>query len=314
MTGDTQADPRVVPVLRGGDRFYRGHGLGNDYLVFEAVEPEGKGGWQVTPPAIRRVCQRGEGEGADGLLVLLPRDPTDTGHPVRGFNPDGTEFERSGNGLRVLASYLSRKRRVGVEAFWVRFGDSALLVTVHDAQPCGRYDVSVEMGRARVGLEWVNGDPAALDPDGRALHPSLGPIEFVPVSVGNPHAVVFSSALARGALEEVGPFLAGHPAFAEGTNVQLVDVVSPDRLRIGVWERGAGRTSASGTSSCAAVAASVSTGRLEPGTITVEMEGGTLLVSVTRDLEVALRGPVEEVAEGRLTPGFMQGLSELEGC
>ncbi len=309
--GGTQVGLRVAWVLKGSDRFFRGHGLGNDYLVFDAVEPEGEGGWEVTPPAIRRVCQRGEGEGADGLLVLLQRSPTDEGHLVRGFNPDGTEFERSGNGLRVLASYLSKEGLVGVEAFRVRFGDSTLLVTVHEVQPCGRYDVSVEMGRALVGLRWVNGDPVALDPDGRALHPSLGPITFVPVSVGNPHAVVFSSVLARGELEEVGPFLARHPAFAEGTNVQFVDVVGPDRLRIGVWERGAGQTSASGTSSCAAVVAAVSTGRLEPGAITVEMEGGTLLVSVTRDLEVTLRGPAEEVAEGRLTPGFMRRLSEL---
>ena len=306
-----KSDLSGVAVLGACGRFYRGHGLGNDYLVFDTARSGGEvDRWAVTPSAIRRVCERGEGVGSDGLVVLMNRSLTGGAYPVRGFNPDGTEFERSGNGLRVLASYLHREGLVGEEPFAVRCGNSGVVMTVHEASPSGPYDISVEMGQAQVGLRWVGGDPAALDSDNRALHPSRGPIAFVPVSVGNPHAVVFFSESSEETLREIGPFLSDHPAFAEGINVQLAEVQGPDRLRIRVWERGVGRTSASGTSSCASVVAAVWTQRLDPGVVTVEMEGGELLVTVTRDLEVTLRGPVEDVAEGRLTPGFVRGLGE----
>ncbi len=187
-------------------------------------------------------------------------------------------------------------------------------MTVHEAGRDGRYDVSVEMGQARVGLEWVGGSAAALDTAGRAVHPTLGPVGFVPVSVGNPHAVVFPATSAELPVSEVGPFLSGHPAFARGTNVQVAEVLAPDRVRIAIWERGVGRTSASGTSACAVAVAAVATERIPPGGVTVEMEGGTMLVSVTKELDVVLRGPVGEVEEGRLTGGFLWQLAEALGA
>ncbi len=308
MTDLGEADREGGPSLWAGQRFYRGHGLGNDYIVFEAVEPQSEG-WAVSSASIGRVCRRGTGIGSDGLMVLLQRTPIRGAFPVRGFNPDGTEFERSGNGLRVLASYLFREGLVGDETFSVSSGGSSLAMTVHAERPHGVHDISVEMGRANVGLKGVQGDPQKLDGEGRAVHPTRGPIPFVPISVGNPHAVVFSGTASESELEEVGPFLARHPAFVRGANVQLADVIAPNRVRIAIWERGVGQTSASGTSSCASVAAAVSVGRLAPGHVTVEMEGGTLLVSITENLELTLRGPVHQVAAGRLTDGFTRGLS-----
>jgi diaminopimelate epimerase len=293
---------------RATERFYRAHGLGNDYLVFETTDPEGGGRWNVSSRAIRQVCDRHEGVGSDGLIVLVDRAPSDGVFPLRMFNPDGSEFERSGNGLRILASYLFREGLVRHEPFGVRCSGDTVRLTVHAAGAGGGYDASVHLGEASVGLESVGGTADALDAEGRAVHPSLGPIAFVPVSVGNPHAVVFPPADPWAGVAEVGPFLSGHPAFAEGTNVQLARVLGPARIRVSIWERGVGRTAASGTSSCAAAVAAISTGRLAPGEVVVEMEGGELRVSVTPELDVTLRGPVKEVAVGRLTRGFVDAL------
>ena len=171
------------------------------------------------------ICRKGVGPGSDGVVVLSSRHPADGVFRARGYNPDGSEFERSGNGLRVLASHLHRAGLVGRRPFAVRLGGLApVQMTVHEADRAGRYDVSVEMGRAEVGLTAVDAERSLLDARGRAVLPSRGPVEFVPVSVGNPHAVVFSGG---DAIEEIGPFLSTHPAFRSGVNVQLAGVEAP---------------------------------------------------------------------------------------
>lgn len=304
--------------------YYRAHGLGNDYLVFQAVPAEvsGEEGWFLTDRAVQRICHRGEGVGSDGIVVLMALNPEDGIFPLRMFNPDGSEFERSGNGLRVLGAHLHASGLVTETPFQVRSGGSLIEMQVHGRSFTGILDLSVQMGRARVGpwavdLEVPGGWVEPGETPVRLDHPSLGTVAFLPVSVGNPHAVVFTQDVSPGALAVLGPFLATHPAFARGTNVQLARVVeavgdrdpaSPQRLRIAIWERGVGPTSASGTSSCAASVAAVATGRLSPGAIQVEMEGGTLDVTVTSELEVTLRGPVQEVCRGTLTPGFLHSL------
>ena len=312
-------------IIQVGRTFYRAHGLGNDYLVLQAVGSgggatgdAGKGGRQSHPPqafplttdAITGICRRGEGVGSDGIVVLLDRAPGDGVFPLRMFNPDGSEFERSGNGLRVVASYLAREGLVGSSPFRVRSGGEEIPMAVHGTTDGGVHDVSVELGPARAGDGALPLQPGHLDEEGRAVHPEVGPVPFTPVWVGNPHVVVFpeDEDLERTAV--LGPFLTAHPAFPQGVNVQLARVTGPGRLRIGIWERGVGSTPASGTSSCAATVAAVHTGRLAPGRVEVAMVGGTLEVTVSPDLEVALRGPVAEVATGELTPGFVAGLGK----
>ncbi len=298
-----------VPVA--GPSFYRAHGLGNDYLVFEGREGDGAQGWPVRPEAVRAVCHRLTGVGSDGIVVLMDAEPApDAPFPLRMFNPDGSEFERSGNGLRILAAYLHRSGRVGQAPFQVRSGGSLIRMQVHDVTREGRFDISVEMGRARVSPDSVG--LQEREPEADALpalkHPELGAVVFQPVSVGNPHAVVFGQDLSTETLHALGPFLSSHPAFARGTNVQLARVAGPGRVEIAIWERGVGPTTASGTSSCAAAVAAVRQGRLEPGPIQVIMEGGTLKVTVSPSLDVVLRGPVQEVVRGELLPGFVQML------
>jgi diaminopimelate epimerase len=223
------------------------------------------------------------------------------------FNPDGSEFERSGNGLRVLASYLARERRHD-SSFRVDVAGELVTLEVRDT-PTHIYDVSCDMGRARTGPEAVELHPSALDDEGRLQGPGGEPLHLVPVNVGNPHLVVLSEDVNEERLGVVGPFLVGHPALAHGANVQLAKETGPAACDALVWERGVGPTSASGTSSCAVAVAMVHEGRLPAGEISVRMPGGALGVTVSEEYDIVLRGPVEEVCIGEITSRL---LAELE--
>lgn len=292
----TRSRPRL------GASFYKAHGLGNDYLVFEEGDA-----WKASAAAVARVCHRWEGAGGDGIVVL-GAPAADGVVRLRMFNPDGSEFERSGNGLRVLASHLRRAGRVADTPFLVEVGGDRVGMTVH-GRSGGVYDVSVDMGRARIGAEAVGLDPAALDPDGTLVGPLGEPLEVVPVSVGNPHLVVWSEKLDPDRMAVVGPYLATHAGLRNGANVQLASLAPDGRCRALIWERGVGPTTASGTSACAVAVAAVHRGR-DPGAVPVDMEGGTLHVNVSPQRDVVLRGPVEEVMEGTLTPAFVKALPD----
>lgn len=280
---------------RAGAAWFKAHGLGNDYLVFRSGDA-----WTLSPEAVAAVCDRWRGVGSDGIVLELP--PDGPAHRLRMFNPDGGEFERSGNGLRIFGAALATAGRVGAAPFEVEVGGGRVTMQLHGRSPGGILDLSVEMGRATVDRGGA-GDSVEL-PDGSS-------VRVRPVWVGNPHCVVFTDDLSDQALRRLGPALATHPAFPGGTNVQLARVEGDPgerRVRIAIWERGVGRTSASGTSSCAVAVAAVHEGRVSPGEIEILMEGGTLRVTVTPELEVVLRGPVQEVARGVLTPGFLEWL------
>jgi diaminopimelate epimerase len=294
-------------------RWYKAHGLGNDYLVVE----EGSD-WVLDPTAIERVCDRTRGLGSDGIVLLLSGS-SDAGAPgggraapfrIRIFNPDGSEAERSGNGLRILASYLERTGRVARgEPFEVEAGGDRVGLEVHGVAGGGVYDVSASMGSALVSPDRVGLASGLLDEHSRLEVPGIGRVTIQTVSVGNPHAVVFSEEPTLDELRLLGPLLATHAGFAHGTNVQLARVADSHTVDALVWERGVGHTLASGTSACAVAVAAVHTGQVPPGDIEVRMEGGTLRVRVSGSLEVVLRGPVQEVATGELTNGFLEWLS-----
>jgi len=226
------------------------------------------------------------------------------------FNPDGSEFERSGNGLRIYAAYLASRGEIDGAPFEVEVGGEQVEMLVHGSPREGEYDVSVDMGRASLDPADVGFREDALDKkDGIAL--PVGRAAIQTVSVGNPHCVVLQTDLSDTALSRLGPALATSPAFSAGTNVQLAWPEDDRTLRIRIWERGVGPTRASGTSSCAAAAAAVSRGLLPAGPLEVVMDGGRLQVTVTEQLEIVLRGPVREVGTGTLGGGFLEFLTGL---
>lgn len=279
--------------------FAKGHGLGNDYLVLEARHLPAP----LDARAIQRLCDRHRGVGSDGVLLLVESGRADFG--LRIFNPDGSEAEKSGNGLRIFAKYLWDRGHVRREAFTVETPGGVVECRLHVRD--GRVGfVTVEMGRAT----FVPAEVPMTCEDAEAVERPLAlgdgtRLTVTAVSVGNPHCVVFVERLDEAECRRLGPRLETHPAFPQRTNVQFARPAGPDALDILIWERGAGYTLASGSSSCGAAAAAVRTGRCRPGRITVRMPGGELAVHVRPDWSLRLEGPVEEVCTGTLSAEFV---------
>jgi diaminopimelate epimerase len=243
------------------------HALGNDYLLTERADlPE-----PLTHERVRQLCDYHYGVGSDGLLEITSVDGTTAG--VHVWNPDGSTAELSGNGARIVAAWLAR--RAGVPAVTVRVGERELQAVVgSDGQ------VVLEVGRVDVG------ETEQLD---------LGDehVDFTPVSVGNPHAVVRRDP-EQTELRRLGPRIENHPRFPGRTNVQLVRVDGEHDLTVGVWERGAGETLSSGTSSVAAAAAAIANDWCS-SPVRVHLPGGDLLVELDAEQNARLTGPAEEI-------------------
>lgn len=284
--------------------FFRGHGLGNDYIV---VDPKALT-FKLTPKNIELICNRNWGLGSDGILALVPSKNADFG--LRIFNPDGSEAEKSGNGLRIFARYLHAMGKTRKKRFTVETKGGLVTIDLHLDRQGDASAVTVEMGRATF-------KPAALPCTLPADELIQQPIEaagrsltFTGVSVGNPHCVVFRQAnesWSREDLLALGPALEHHAIFPKRTNVQLAIPTGPKELFILIWERGAGETQASGSSSCAAASAAVRLG-LVKSPVTVKMLGGTLNIDVAQDFSLTMTGPVAEVARGTLSPSFVRSL------
>jgi diaminopimelate epimerase len=280
--------------------FAKGHGLGNDYVVIEERHlPR-----PLTPAGVVGLCDRHRGVGADGVLLMVAARGADFG--LRIFNPDGSEAEKSGNGLRIFAKYLWDRGHVRREHFTVETPGGVVACELHVHG--GRVGtVTVELGWATFRASEV----PMRGPTGEAVEVPLevggtGGLRVTAVSVGNPHCVCFVERLDEAECRRLGALLETHPAFPQRTNVQFARALAPDALEILIWERGAGYTLASGTSSCAAAAAAVRTGRCAPGRIRVQMPGGELAVHVRPDWSLSLEGPAEEVYTGVLSAEFVE--------
>jgi diaminopimelate epimerase len=279
--------------------FVKGHGLGNDYLVMaEADLPT-----ELTEAAIARICDRNWGVGSDGILLLVPSARADFG--LRIFNPDGSEAEKSGNGLRIFAKYLWDHGHARARTFTVDTKGGVVACECHVKD--GHLGlVTVEMGHATFRAPDIPMNGPDRDVVGVPLQLANGAeLSVTAVSVGNPHCVVFVKELDDGECRRLGPLIERHPAFPNRTNVQFATVLSRDTLEILIWERGAGYTLASGSSSCGAAAAAVKNGLCHQGRVIVRMPGGTLTVDVRPDWSLRLQGPVEEVCRGALSREFI---------
>jgi diaminopimelate epimerase len=286
--------------------FAKGHGLGNDYLVFDAADLG-----EPSTDAIVRICDRNWGVGSDGILLLVPSARADFG--LRIFNPDGSEAEKSGNGLRIFAKHLADHGLAKRPRFTVETKGGIVDCQCHVVD--GRVDaVTVEMGRATFRAADIPTTATTGDAVGVTLTLRDGAhIEATAVSVGNPHCVVFVDRLDEAECRRLGPELERHPAFPARTNVQFVRPRSRSEIDILIWERGAGYTLASGSSSCAAASAAVRNGHCDAGTVTVRMPGGELRIDVRPDWSLRLEGPVEEVYTGTLSSEFVARYVRLRG-
>jgi len=284
--------------------FFRGHGLGNDYIVMDPKELT----FKLTPKNIKSVCDRNWGLGSDGILAFVPSKKADFG--LRIFNPDGSEAEKSGNGLRIFARYLHATGKTKKKRFTVETKGGLVAIDLHIDRHGDASSVTVEMGQASFKPAAL---PCTLDvPEliQQSIEAAGRTLSFTGVSVGNPHCVVFKPAggsWSREDLIKFGPVLENHPMFPKRTNVQLAVPTGPKEIFILIWERGAGETQASGSSSCAAASAAVRLG-LVKSPVTVKMPGGTLNIVVAPDFSLTMKGPVAEVARGSLSTSFIRGL------
>jgi diaminopimelate epimerase len=267
----------------------KSHGLGNDYLVADPGELP----FEVTPERVRLLCDRHVGVGSDGLLVL------DGELGLRIVNPDGSEAEKSGNGLRIFAKWLYDTGRVRSERF-----------TIHTPGGDAAVQIDVEAGRARqvtvdMGKPTFRHELSEIDVDGQ-------PLPVVALSIGNPHCVILRPQLDVTELNRLGPRVERHQAFPNRTNVQLARAESRTRVSLLIWERGAGETQASGSSACAVVAACHKLGLIDTNVdVTASMPGGDLYVRVNPDGALQMRGPVEEVAQITLSQELIARLQAL---
>ncbi|HEX6940402.1 MAG TPA: diaminopimelate epimerase [Longimicrobiales bacterium] len=277
-------------------RFAKGQALGNDYIVLDAADL----GAPPSAALVRALCDRHFGVGSDGVLVGELDDAAAPGaFGLRIFNPDGTEAEKSGNGLRIFGAYLHDRGRVGTEPFEVRLARDAVRMQVRGMEPGGALRIVVDMGRASFRGADVGFTPEPGDAFGHVLDLGDGLVAAVnPVSMGNPHCVVFVDALDREDFLRRAPRLATHAAFAAGTNVQFARPAARDALEAWIWERGAGETLASGSSACAVAAAAARLGLVDGPALTVRMPGGDVGVLLEADGMVRLEGPAQIVYHG----------------
>lgn len=284
--------------------FFRGHGLGNDYLVMDPKELT----FTLTPANVRAICDRHRGLGSDGILALVPSKKADFG--LRIFNPDGSEAEKSGNGLRIFARYLHATNKTRRKHFTVDTKGGLVSIELHIDRHGDASSVTVEMGQATFKPAAL---PCSLVTDELIEQPIEAAgrsLRFTGVSVGNPHCVIFKpkgEQWMRDELLALGPALEHHPLFPKRTNVQLAVPTGPKDIFILIWERGAGETQASGSSSCAAASAAVRLGLVQ-SPVAVKMPGGALNIQVAPDFNLTMKGPVAEVARGTLSPSFVRGL------
>ena len=255
--------------------------LGNDYLVLDLPGPLAE-----LVDLLPRICDRHTGLGSDGLLAYDPKAMS-----VRIFNPDRSEAQKSGNGLRITAAHAVLEHGAP-DAFELRTVDRANAVRVLSRKGA---EVTTELDIGRPSFRAAD-LPAKFDgePDQVELETPAGTVIAVLVSVGNPHCVVFDQPVTKERCLELGPHLERHPAFPERTNVQLCEVLDRARVRAEIWERGAGYTLASGTSASAVAAACMRRGLVDDD-VTVEMPGGNLAVHREAGGNLSQTGPARRV-------------------
>ncbi len=258
-------------------RFTKMHGLGNDYLYVYGEAP------RDAAELSRRLSDRHFGAGSDGMIYISPSRRAD--FRMRIFNADGSEAEMCGNGIRCVGKYVYDKG----------YTDETHL-TVETLAGIRTLDLEVRGGKVRSAT--VDMGTAAVGEE-RTLSAGGGSVTGVPVSVGNPHFVVFVGDAGSVRPEELGPEIERDASFPEGVNAEFVQVTGGNRLRMRVWERGSGITMACGTGACASAAAAVRKGLCRPDeAVLVELDGGVLEIDVAPDGGVRMTGPAESVYEG----------------
>lgn len=285
------------------NKFVKSHGLGNDYIVLDRSNIS----FELNPDVIKLICHRNYGIGSDGVLLLVPSNKADFGLKI--FNPDGSSAEKSGNGLRIFAKFLYEHGHTKKELFNIDTPGGIVTAELEVTNDRVSF-VTVEMGEATFRSKLIPVEGEDREVVGEEIRVNGEILKFTAVSVGNPHCVFFVNELDEGYTRKLGPILETHPLFPNRINVQFAQVQSRNKVNILIWERGAGYTLASGSSSCAVAAACVRNG-LTDKYVTVSMPGGELQIQIREDWSIKMRGPVEEVYVGMTSQDLLENINKI---
>lgn len=282
--------------------FVKSHGLGNDYLVVNSHEIN----FRLSEKNIRTICDVHYGLGSDGILVLVPSDKADFG--LRILNPDGSEAEKSGNGLRIFAKFLFDHGYTQANSFSIDTPGGVVLAEVVNKEKGKARTIKIDMGTPvfeAVKVPVKSESSECLDEE---LHLDEKNYLINCVSVGNPHCVILKDELSVDEIMQYGPQIENHSKFPNRINVQFARVISPELVEILIWERGAGYTLASGSSSSAVAAVMVKKG-LTSRNLTIKMPGGELKLEIDENWQIRMTGEVREIATGHFSPELLDELN-----
>ncbi len=278
-------------------KFTKMHGCGNDYVYINGFEEKIPA--QEKPDLVRKLSDRHFGIGGDGVIFINPTSEAD--FEMEMFNADGTRSQMCGNGIRCVAKYVYDKRMTESKEISIISGGSVKYLKL-ETDPATDLvtGVRVDMGEPILKPSQIpvaySGDTAinvSIEVDKKEYHMTC-------VSMGNPHTVVFVDDVKSFPLEQVGPKFEHHGAFPERVNAEFVEVLSPDEVKMRVWERGTGETLACGTGACATLVACALNGKTG-NAATIHLLGGDLLVEWDRDKNrVYMTGPATTVFEGEI--------------
>jgi diaminopimelate epimerase len=276
--------------------FTKYHALGNDYIV---IDPKDLA-LPLTIGQIKTICHRNFGVGSDGIL-LGPLPAENARYALKIYNPDGSLAEKSGNGLRIFSRYLWDSKLVGPEEFAIQTDGGVVHSTVFES---GRM-VRVEMGKVSFDSEKI----PVTGPKREVINEkiSVGGREFTfcAATIGNPHCVLPLEEISAKLANEFGPLLEIHPIFPRKTNVQFLKIIDHTNIQIEIWERGAGYTLASGSSSSAAAAVAHRLG-LADRNISVHCPGGVIKIEIRDGYDILMTGSVTRVSSGKISPEIYQ--------
>lgn len=271
-------------------RFSKYQALGNDYIVIEPVETGGK----IRPEQVRHLCDRHYGVGADGILFgTIPDNQAD--FSLRIYNSDGSQAEKSGNGVRIYARYLWDRGYIGKQPFTIQTLGGKVSCSIG----LNHNIVIVEMGQ----VNFCSNEIPVAGPVREVINENLeiygGNFKYSALTIGNPHCVIYNREISPELTRQYGALIENQAIFPRRINVQFMKILSLHVIQIEIWERGSGYTLSSGSSSCAAAAVAYRLGFCKPP-VQVHMPGGVLAVDITPDYYVTLSGPVEKVYEGNI--------------
>ena len=271
-------------------KFLKYHALGNDYIVLDPKDFTN----ELTEEKVRKICHRNYGIGSDGILYG-PMETDKADFKLRIFNPDGSEAEKSGNGLRIFSRFLWDTKLVDANQFSILTAGGKVKAQIHEN---GR-KVTVEMGQVSFSSTKipVAGPSREVIKEKMKIDGEI--IEFSAATIGNPHCVILQGDLSEAITRKLGPKIETDSRFPNRTNVQFMKIIDRSNIRIEIWERGAGYTLASGSSSSAAAAVAK---RLDlcDSNIIVHMPGGQIKIAISDDFSITMTGAVTKVAEGTI--------------